>query len=98
VYTYYVEFVTDTAVLGATLAHYLHIILVHGISLTLIDVVLFLQMRNVWHNLTTKIAAYRYIPHSSRIHPAFIPHSSRIHPNPGTIGGCSKTCGIDSLM
>ncbi|CAI2188753.1 3561_t:CDS:2, partial [Funneliformis geosporum] len=55
---YYTEFVTDTLILVATLAHYLHIMLLHGISFTLIDAVLFLNMRSVFNNLRKKIAAY----------------------------------------
>ncbi|CAG8557134.1 18317_t:CDS:2 [Acaulospora morrowiae] len=55
---YYTEFVTDTLILIATLGHYLHIMLLHGISFTLIDAVLFLNMRSVFNNLRKKIAAY----------------------------------------
>ncbi|RGB23909.1 hypothetical protein C1646_727362 [Rhizophagus diaphanus] len=55
---YYTEFVTDTLILVATLGHYLHIMLLHGISFTLIDAVLFLNMRSVFNNLRKKIVAY----------------------------------------
>ncbi|GES78349.1 E3 ubiquitin-protein ligase AMFR-like [Rhizophagus clarus] len=55
---YYTEFVTDTLILVATLGHYLHIMLLHGISFTLIDAVLFLNMRSVFNNLRKKIIAY----------------------------------------
>ncbi|CAG8539909.1 5877_t:CDS:2 [Paraglomus occultum] len=56
---YYTEFVTDTLILVATLGHYMHIMILHGISFTLIDAVLFLNMRSVFNNLRKKIAAYR---------------------------------------
>ncbi|KAF0432292.1 e3 ubiquitin-protein ligase amfr-like [Gigaspora margarita] len=55
---YYTEFVTDTLILIATLGHYLHIMLLHGVSFTLIDAVLFLNMRSVFNNLRKKITAY----------------------------------------
>lgn len=58
-YIYYTEFVTDILVLFTTLCHYLHILFIHGISLNLIDAVLFLHMRMVYNNLKEKIAAYR---------------------------------------
>nr|CAG8472556.1 14225_t:CDS:2 [Entrophospora candida]CAG8545205.1 12910_t:CDS:2 [Entrophospora candida] len=55
---YYIEFVTDTLILAATLGHYLHIMLLHGISFTLIDAVLFLNMRSVFNNLRKKVVSY----------------------------------------
>eukprot|EP01087_Luapelamoeba_hula_P021833 TRINITY_DN7696_c0_g1_i1.p1 TRINITY_DN7696_c0_g1~~TRINITY_DN7696_c0_g1_i1.p1 ORF type:complete len:258 (-),score=21.23 TRINITY_DN7696_c0_g1_i1:52-825(-) len=59
-YVYYTEFIAETAVLIATLGHYLHIYYLHGISLTLIDVVLFLHMRHTFSNLLRKIANHRH--------------------------------------
>mmetsp|Transcript_250 Transcript_250/g.866 ORF Transcript_250/g.866 Transcript_250/m.866 type:complete len:659 (-) Transcript_250:88-2064(-) len=58
-YVYYTEFVTDSLILTATLAHYCHILYMHGFSFTLIDAVLFLNMRIVFNNLREKVAAYR---------------------------------------
>ncbi|ORY06707.1 hypothetical protein K493DRAFT_251708 [Basidiobolus meristosporus CBS 931.73] len=59
IWLYYTEFVTDTLILAATLCHYLHIMALHGISFTLIDAVLFLNIRSVFSNLRKKIAGYR---------------------------------------
>ncbi|KAL1917213.1 uncharacterized protein VTP21DRAFT_4869 [Calcarisporiella thermophila] len=55
---YYTEFITDILILVATLGHYMHIILLHGVSLTLIDAVLLLNMRSVFNNLRKKITSY----------------------------------------
>ncbi|CAG8500020.1 11545_t:CDS:2 [Ambispora leptoticha] len=57
-FLYYTEFVTDSLILVATLGHYLHIMILHGVSFTLIDAVLFLNMRSVFNNLRRKISAY----------------------------------------
>ncbi|KAF9171234.1 hypothetical protein BGX20_007929 [Mortierella sp. AD010] len=56
---YYTEFVTDTMILVTTLGHYLHIMYLHGISFTLIDAVLFLNMRSVFNNLRKKLASHQ---------------------------------------
>ncbi|KAF9579690.1 hypothetical protein BGW38_003953 [Lunasporangiospora selenospora] len=56
---YYIEFVTDTMILVTTLGHYLHIMYLHGISFTLIDAVLFLNMRSVFNNLRKKLASHQ---------------------------------------
>ncbi|KAF9366197.1 hypothetical protein BGX34_005337 [Mortierella sp. NVP85] len=59
---YYTEFITDTMILVTTLGHYLHIMYLHGISFTLIDAVLFLNIRSVFNNLRKKLSnhqAYR---------------------------------------
>ncbi|KAF9193522.1 hypothetical protein BGZ51_003077 [Haplosporangium sp. Z 767] len=56
---YYTEFITDTMILVTTLGHYLHIMYLHGISFTLIDAVLFLNMRSVFHNLRKKLAGHQ---------------------------------------
>ncbi|KAF9086130.1 hypothetical protein BGX27_003271, partial [Mortierella sp. AM989] len=56
---YYTEFVTDTMILVTTLGHYLHIMYLHGISFTLIDAVLFLNMRSVFNNLRKKVASHQ---------------------------------------
>ena len=55
---YYNEFLTETAILIATLAHYVHILWLNGISLTLIDAVLLLHMRMAYTNLRDKIVAF----------------------------------------
>eukprot|EP01101_Sappina_pedata_P003523 TRINITY_DN1407_c0_g1_i2.p1 TRINITY_DN1407_c0_g1~~TRINITY_DN1407_c0_g1_i2.p1 ORF type:complete len:464 (+),score=89.70 TRINITY_DN1407_c0_g1_i2:1-1392(+) len=56
---YYTEFVTDSLVLLVTLAHYIQIFVLHGVSLSLVDIVLFFHMRSVFLNLRDKIVAYR---------------------------------------
>ncbi|KAG0219732.1 hypothetical protein BGX33_001049 [Mortierella sp. NVP41] len=56
---YYTEFSTDTMILVTTLGHYLHIMYLHGISFTLIDAVLFLNMRSVFNNLRKKLASHQ---------------------------------------
>ncbi|KAG0377105.1 hypothetical protein BGX24_006709 [Mortierella sp. AD032] len=56
---YYTEFSTDTMILVTTLGHYLHIMYLHGISFTLIDAVLFLNMRSVFNNLRKKLAGHQ---------------------------------------
>jgi len=55
-YIYYTEFVLDVCVLLLTLGHYLHIYYLHGVSLTLIDVVLFLHMRLAFLSLAQKFS------------------------------------------
>eukprot|EP00026_Physarum_polycephalum_P001391 Phypoly_transcript_01392.p1 GENE.Phypoly_transcript_01392~~Phypoly_transcript_01392.p1 ORF type:complete len:855 (-),score=140.50 Phypoly_transcript_01392:868-3168(-) len=58
-YIYYTEFATDSFVLAGTLGHYMHILYLHGLSVTLLDAVLFMHMRIVFNNLRVKIIAYR---------------------------------------
>ncbi|KAL6077071.1 E3 ubiquitin-protein ligase amfr-like [Balamuthia mandrillaris] len=58
-YIYYTEFITDSLVLMATLIHYIHILFLHGVSFTLIDFVLFLHMKVVFHSLHKKIVNHR---------------------------------------
>jgi len=58
-YMYMVEFFTDSVILLATLAHYVQILILHGISFTLIDMLIFLHIRIVFNNLRDKIHAYR---------------------------------------
>jgi len=55
-YIYYIEFTLDTGILLLTLAHYLHIYYLHGVSLTLIDAVLFLHMRLAFLSLAQKLS------------------------------------------
>jgi len=65
-YTYYTEFLLDTCVLVTTLGHYLHIYYLHGVSLSLIDVVLFLHMRLAFLSLAQKIVNHRNYLRMSR--------------------------------
>jgi autocrine motility factor receptor len=58
-YIYYTEFATDSLVLAGTLFHYIHILYLHGLSVTLLDAVLFMHMRIVFNNLRVKLIAYR---------------------------------------
>ena len=44
-YTFYADFLTESLILVATIGHYMHILYLHGLSFTLIHVVLFLHMR-----------------------------------------------------
>jgi len=57
-YMYHTELVTDTVGLLLTLTHYCQVLYMHGISFTLIDAVLFLNMRKVFNRLRQKINAY----------------------------------------
>ena len=65
-YTYYTEFILDMCVLLLTLGHYLHIYYLHGVSLTLIDVVLFLHMRLAFLSLAQKFSNHRNYLRMSR--------------------------------
>jgi len=49
----------DSLVLAGTLGHYMHILYLHGLSITLLDAVLFIYMRIVYYNLRDKVIAYR---------------------------------------
>jgi len=53
------QLITDSMILLATLGHYMQILYLHGISFTLIDAVLFLNMRIVFNNLREKLTSYR---------------------------------------
>lgn len=54
-----IEFFIDAAILVATLVHYFQIALIHGISFTLIDAVLFLNIRSVFKSLHRKYRIYK---------------------------------------
>ncbi len=56
---YYLEFGSDSLILVATFLHYMHLLYTLGVSFTLIDVVLLLNMRTVVLSLQRKFAAYR---------------------------------------
>ncbi|KAF9975164.1 hypothetical protein BGZ73_001272 [Actinomortierella ambigua] len=55
---YYTEFTTEVVIMTTTLGHYLHIMYLHGISFSLIDIVLFLNMRSVFNNLRKKLVSH----------------------------------------
>lgn len=57
-FVYHAELVTDVSVQCATLAHYAHILLLHGISI--LDALLLLDMRLVFGNLRARLAHYRH--------------------------------------
>lgn len=57
-FIYHTELVTDVTVQCATLAHYAHILLLHGISI--LDALLLLDMRLVLGNLRARISHYRH--------------------------------------
>ena len=64
---YYTELITECTILLVTLAHYGHIFMLHGISLTL-NAILFLHMRIVFSNLKDKLKAYsNYLELSRRM-------------------------------
>ncbi|KAG0316492.1 hypothetical protein BGZ99_006862 [Dissophora globulifera] len=73
---YYTEFTTDTVILFTTLGHYLHIMYLHGISFTLIDAVLFLNMRSVFNNLRKKLASHQAYRQALRNMQALYPSAS----------------------
>ncbi|KAL1932912.1 hypothetical protein VTP01DRAFT_8590 [Rhizomucor pusillus] len=56
---YYTELGTDMLVLGLTLLQYLQLIWMHGISFSLVDIVLFLNVRSVLRNLYKKALSHR---------------------------------------
>eukprot|EP01122_Echinamoeba_exundans_P013258 TRINITY_DN5757_c0_g1_i1.p1 TRINITY_DN5757_c0_g1~~TRINITY_DN5757_c0_g1_i1.p1 ORF type:complete len:665 (-),score=93.29 TRINITY_DN5757_c0_g1_i1:21-2015(-) len=58
-YMFYTDVIASAIVLAATLGHYVVILFIHGISLNVVDVLIFVNMRIVFLNLKTKIAAYR---------------------------------------
>ncbi|GFR49983.1 hypothetical protein Agub_g12126 [Astrephomene gubernaculifera] len=63
---YHVELVADVAVHLLTLAHYLHVWVLHGLSFHLIDAMLFLDMRSVLSSLLRRLRthlAYRAATH-----------------------------------
>lgn len=56
---YYIEFISETLLLVSTVLHYIQILYLHGISLTLIDIVLLLHLRAAFGDLFKKIEGYR---------------------------------------
>lgn len=58
-YMFYTDVIASAIVLAATLGHYIVILFIHGISLNVVDVLIFVNMRIVFLNLKAKIAAYR---------------------------------------
>jgi len=58
-YSYLVEVLSEVAFLVASLLHYSHLLYILGISFTLIDVILLLNMRTVVQSLMRKFYNYR---------------------------------------
>ncbi len=56
---YVIDLASDCLFLGASLLHYLHILYLLGVSFTLIDVILLLNMRSVVLSLFRKYSSYR---------------------------------------
>jgi len=59
VFTYYTEVGSSIVILTATLGHYLLLLYFHGLSLNLVDFLIFLNIRIVFNNLRTKITSYK---------------------------------------
>jgi E3 ubiquitin-protein ligase AMFR len=59
-YMYYVEFASDSIILVVTFAHYLHVLYTLGLSFTMIDVVLLLNMRTVVLTLRKRFMSFRF--------------------------------------
>eukprot|EP00211_Chloroparvula_japonica_P005888 CAMPEP_0119121854 /NCGR_PEP_ID=MMETSP1310-20130426/2287_1 /TAXON_ID=464262 /ORGANISM="Genus nov. species nov., Strain RCC2339" /LENGTH=345 /DNA_ID=CAMNT_0007111435 /DNA_START=467 /DNA_END=1504 /DNA_ORIENTATION=+ len=57
-YTYLTEFVTETITLLGTLVYYAYIILLHGLSFTVFDVVLLVHTRLVWNKLVKQFQSF----------------------------------------
>lgn len=53
------ELACELAVLGLTLAHLLHVWVLHGLSLSLTDALLFIHTRSVLHAIGGRVAALR---------------------------------------
>ncbi|KAG2485748.1 hypothetical protein HYH03_015557 [Edaphochlamys debaryana] len=71
-FLYHAELVADLLVHGATLAHYLHVWLLHGLSFHLIDAVLFLDMRAVMQSLLRRLRMHlSYCRATHRLNTAF---------------------------
>ncbi|KAG1676963.1 hypothetical protein FOA52_014839 [Chlamydomonas sp. UWO 241] len=66
---YHTELVADVLVLTMTLAHYLHVWFLHGLSFQLIDAILFLDIRSIVMSMLKRIRGYlnyRTVTHSLR--------------------------------
>ncbi|KAG2425435.1 hypothetical protein HXX76_013646 [Chlamydomonas incerta] len=57
-FLYYVELVADVLMHGVTLAHYMHVWFLHGLSFHLSDAVLFLDMRAVLLSLLRRLRSH----------------------------------------
>ena len=55
---YYVDFVASLLKLGLSLCHFVHIWVLNGLSFTLIDAILFLNMRSSALKLTAKVSSH----------------------------------------
>uniref|UniRef100_A0A7R9W0Y7 RING-type domain-containing protein n=1 Tax=Chlamydomonas euryale TaxID=1486919 RepID=A0A7R9W0Y7_9CHLO len=66
---YYTELVADVLVQAMTLAHYLHVWFLHGLSFQLIDAILFLDIRSIAMSMAKRLRGYlnyRHVTHSLR--------------------------------
>lgn len=57
-YLYNAQLITEVLDLVLAFAHYCQMLIMHGISFTFVDAVLFLNMRNVFNRLRQKIKAH----------------------------------------
>ncbi|KAI8336357.1 hypothetical protein BC941DRAFT_354444 [Chlamydoabsidia padenii] len=56
---YYAEITADVLILGCTLIQYLHLMWIHGISLGMVDIILFFNVRSVLIVLHKKVLVHR---------------------------------------
>eukprot|EP01134_Creolimax_fragrantissima_P000716 CFRG0716T1 len=64
---YHTEIITDLLVHIATLLHYMHVITLHGVSFTLIDAVLFLNVRTEFKQFRKRLRGYQNYLIANRI-------------------------------
>tara|TARA_R110002050_G_scaffold296616_1_gene456864 strand:+ start:117 stop:413 length:297 start_codon:yes stop_codon:yes gene_type:complete len=58
-YVHLTEFCTDLTTSLATLIYYLYILVLHGVSFTVFDVVLLVQMRTMYNTVRSKVLAFQ---------------------------------------
>jgi hypothetical protein len=58
-YFYYIDFIAECLVQFCSLAHFVHVWWVFGVSFTLIDLFLFMNVRSVIMNLYKRVSAFR---------------------------------------
>eukprot|EP00127_Corallochytrium_limacisporum_P002215 Clim_evm3s109 gene=Clim_evmTU3s109 len=56
---YYTDFVADVCAHVMTLLHYMHILILHNFSYTLIDMVLFFHLRVIYNQLSQRFTAHK---------------------------------------
>ncbi|GAB5372491.1 hypothetical protein AAMO2058_001670300 [Amorphochlora amoebiformis] len=59
VHMHYIEFVAECTTQVITLAHFVHVWTVYGVSFTLIDLFLFMNMRSVFVDLMKRVATFK---------------------------------------